>query len=230
MRDTMHCLTADEPDQARIRASIQAMIGEVQKYVPGYTLKNGPVFDGRRVSVYMEVAGLGDYLPKYAGNLDIMTAAALRTGRDVRPPARGMRHESSRHESHAARHVPARRHAPEAAPDLARADGRRRDRAGRGGRAAHRGHARRRPGRRLGQLRLPGSHRRGVPARGGAADEARASLGAAAARHRHRRSPADGGRLRRRRRSASPPTAPRRTSPSSTSAWRASSASTPWAS
>jgi acetaldehyde/propanal dehydrogenase len=80
MRDTVHCLTEDEPDQAAITASIRAMIAEVQKYVPGYTLKNGPVFDGKRVSVYLEVAGLGDYLPKYAGNLDIMTAAALRTG------------------------------------------------------------------------------------------------------------------------------------------------------
>jgi acetaldehyde/propanal dehydrogenase len=80
MRDTVHCLTTDEPDQERIRASIESMIAEVQKYVPGYTLKNGPVFDGKRVSVYLEVAGLGDYLPKYAGNLDIMTAAALRTG------------------------------------------------------------------------------------------------------------------------------------------------------
>ena len=56
------------------------MIREVQKYVPGYRLKNGPVFDGNRVSIYLEVEGLGDYLPKYAGNLDIMTAAALRTG------------------------------------------------------------------------------------------------------------------------------------------------------
>ncbi len=80
MRDTVHCLTADEPDEDAITASVHSMITEVQKYVPGYRLVNGPVFDGRRVSVFLEVEGLGDYLPKYAGNLDIMTAAALRTG------------------------------------------------------------------------------------------------------------------------------------------------------
>ena len=80
MRDTIHCLTETDPDQEAIRASVHAMVAEVQKYVPGYQLKNGPVFDGRRVSIFLEVAGLGDYLPTYAGNLDIMTAAALRTG------------------------------------------------------------------------------------------------------------------------------------------------------
>ena len=79
MRDTVHCLTEGEPDQAAITASIHAMMAEVQKYVPGYKLVNGPVFDGNRVSVFLEVEGLGDYLPKYAGNLDIMTAAAART-------------------------------------------------------------------------------------------------------------------------------------------------------
>jgi len=79
MRDTVHCLTADEPDEVKITASIQAMVKEVQKYVPGYRIVNGPVFDDKRVSVYLEVEGLGDYLPKYAGNLDIMTAAAART-------------------------------------------------------------------------------------------------------------------------------------------------------
>lgn len=79
MRDTIHCLTVDTPDQARITDSIHSMIAEVQKYVPGYKLVNGPVFDGNRVSVFMEVEGLGDFLPKYAGNLDIMTAAGART-------------------------------------------------------------------------------------------------------------------------------------------------------
>ena len=79
MRDTVHCLTETTPDQAAITASIHQMIAEVQKYVPGYKLVNGPMFDGNRVSVYLEVEGLGDYLPKFAGNLDIMTAAAART-------------------------------------------------------------------------------------------------------------------------------------------------------
>jgi acetaldehyde/propanal dehydrogenase len=79
MRNTISCLTDEEPDQARITASVLEMIKEVQKYVPGYRLVNGPLFDGKRVTVFMEVAGLGDYLPKYAGNLDIMTAAATRT-------------------------------------------------------------------------------------------------------------------------------------------------------
>jgi acetaldehyde/propanal dehydrogenase len=79
MRDTVHCLTESEPDQEKITASIHDMIAKVQKYVPGYKLVNGPVFDGNRVSVFLEVEGLGDYLPKYAGNLDIMTAAAART-------------------------------------------------------------------------------------------------------------------------------------------------------
>ncbi|MFQ3201346.1 MAG: acetaldehyde/propanal dehydrogenase [Zhongshania sp.] len=79
MRDTIHCLTDEEPDQDAIRRSVNDMVAEVQKYVPGYRLKNGPVFDGNRVSIFMEVEGLGDFLPKYAGNLDIMTAAGLRT-------------------------------------------------------------------------------------------------------------------------------------------------------
>jgi acetaldehyde/propanal dehydrogenase len=79
MRDTIHCLTVDDPDQEAITRSVHEMVAEVQKYVPGYTLKNGPTFDGKRVSIYMEVAGLGDFLPRYAGNLDIMTAAGLRT-------------------------------------------------------------------------------------------------------------------------------------------------------
>lgn len=80
MRDTIHCLTAEAPKQAEIERSVREMIAEVQQYVPGYRLKNGPVFDGNRVTTFLEVEGLGDFLPKYAGNLDIMTAAATRAG------------------------------------------------------------------------------------------------------------------------------------------------------
>lgn len=79
MRNTIYCLTEGEPDQEKITASLLDMIAQVQRYVPGYKLVNGPVFEGNKVGVFMEVAGLGDYLPTYAGNLDIMTAAACRT-------------------------------------------------------------------------------------------------------------------------------------------------------
>ncbi len=79
MRNTVYCLTDETPNEAAITESVHAIIAEVQKYVPGYKLVNGPVYDGKRVAVFLEVAGLGDYLPTYAGNLDIMTAAATRT-------------------------------------------------------------------------------------------------------------------------------------------------------
>jgi len=79
MRDTVHCLTKGEPDQEKITKSVLAMEKAVQAYVPGYRIKEGPVFDGNRVSVYLEVKGMGDYLPEYAGNLDIMTAASAKT-------------------------------------------------------------------------------------------------------------------------------------------------------
>jgi acetaldehyde/propanal dehydrogenase len=80
MRDTIYCLTEEAPNREAIIESVDQMVGEVQKYVPGYKIKNGPVIEDNRVSIFMEVEGLGDYLPRYAGNLDIMTAAAARTG------------------------------------------------------------------------------------------------------------------------------------------------------
>jgi len=77
-------------DAARdgITAAVERRVTEVQDYVPGYALRADPQYDdpreqwggNGRVAVFLEVKGAGDYLPEYAGNLDIMTAAALRTG------------------------------------------------------------------------------------------------------------------------------------------------------
>ncbi|MCW4355764.1 acetaldehyde dehydrogenase (acetylating) [Hoyosella sp. YIM 151337] len=88
MRDTIFCAIDPDADKDAIRESIHQMVRDVQVYVPGYRLKADPQFDpprrgwnGRaRVAVFLEVAGAGDYLPEYAGNLDIMTAAAARVG------------------------------------------------------------------------------------------------------------------------------------------------------
>ena len=96
MRDTVYCL-AKTTDREAVRRSIGAMIAEVQDYVPGYRLKQDIQFEtigdnsaaripgvddratGLKVSVFLEVEGAGHYLPKYAGNLDIMTSSALKT-------------------------------------------------------------------------------------------------------------------------------------------------------
>ncbi|MEC3980898.1 acetaldehyde dehydrogenase (acetylating) [Amycolatopsis sp. H20-H5] len=88
MRDTVFCAVAPDADFDAVSASIHRMAAEVRTYVPGYRLTADPQYDeprpgwgGRaRVAVFLEVAGNGDYLPAYAGNLDIMTAAAARAG------------------------------------------------------------------------------------------------------------------------------------------------------
>ncbi|WP_067935927.1 acetaldehyde dehydrogenase (acetylating) [Alicyclobacillus kakegawensis] len=84
MRDTIYCVIDDPaPDVFdRVRESIESMVRHVQTYVPGYRLNREPILDGRVVSVSIEVEGLGDYLPVYAGNLDIMTAAAVKFGEE----------------------------------------------------------------------------------------------------------------------------------------------------
>src|SRR5436190_1346428 len=82
MRNTVFCLS-DEADQEAVAASIERMMEEVRSYVPGYRLKQGVQFDrvsgGMKTSIYLEIEGAGHYLPPYAGNLDIMTSAALKT-------------------------------------------------------------------------------------------------------------------------------------------------------
>ncbi len=88
MRDTVFCAIAADADRSAITRSIHEMVAAVQEYVPGYTLRAEPQFDdpqeswdgNGRVAIFLEVKGNGDYLPDYAGNLDIMTAAAAQVG------------------------------------------------------------------------------------------------------------------------------------------------------
>ncbi|GMA49707.1 acetaldehyde dehydrogenase [Alicyclobacillus contaminans] len=84
MRDTIYCVmdAADANTRERVRESIHEMVQQVQTYVPGYRLNREPIFQDELVSVSIEVEGLGDYLPVYAGNLDIMTAAAVKFGEE----------------------------------------------------------------------------------------------------------------------------------------------------
>jgi acetaldehyde dehydrogenase len=92
MRDTIFCSLPADADHEKIDGSIRQMVESVQTYVPGYRLRTDPQFDevpdGQggtvgRVAVFVEVEGAGDFLPPYAGNLDIMTAAAAKVGDEV---------------------------------------------------------------------------------------------------------------------------------------------------
>lgn len=82
MRNTVFCALPDDVDEVAVRSSIQKYAAEVQSYVPGYRLRTEPVFDPGRVAIFVEVESAGDFLPAYAGNLDIMTAAAVRVAEE----------------------------------------------------------------------------------------------------------------------------------------------------
>ena len=100
MRNTVYCLVDGDTDHRRIENDVHAMVDEVSSYVPGYRLKQRIQFEtfgadnplhipetgkfiGTRVTVLLEVAGAADYLPAYAGNLDIMTSAAKATAERI---------------------------------------------------------------------------------------------------------------------------------------------------
>ena len=91
MRDTIFCAIPDDADTDAIAESIHKREKEIQSYVPGYRLLQDPQFDPpsvlngghARVSIFVEVEGAGDFLPPYAGNLDIMTAAATKVGEEI---------------------------------------------------------------------------------------------------------------------------------------------------
>ncbi|MGG1675642.1 acetaldehyde dehydrogenase (acetylating) [Neobacillus sp. NRS-1170] len=83
MRDTVYALVEEGTmDEAKITQSIKEMEKAVQSYVPGYRLRTEPIFDGNKVTIFIEVEGAGDYLPKYSGNLDIMTAAGVKVAEE----------------------------------------------------------------------------------------------------------------------------------------------------
>ena len=92
MRDTIFCSLPTGADHDKVDRSVRQMVESVQAYVPGYRLRSDPQFDevpdGKggttgRVAIFVEVEGAGDFLPPYAGNLDIMTAAAAKVGDEV---------------------------------------------------------------------------------------------------------------------------------------------------
>jgi acetaldehyde dehydrogenase len=91
MRDTIFCAIPEDADRDAVAASIRQVAADVQTYVPGYRLLQEPQFEDpsdvsggmSRVSIFVEVEGAGDFLPQYAGNLDIMTAAATQVGQNI---------------------------------------------------------------------------------------------------------------------------------------------------
>ncbi|MEU2657745.1 acetaldehyde dehydrogenase (acetylating) [Streptomyces sp. NPDC007325] len=90
MRDTVFCAIPEDADRAAVALSVKEIAEQVAAYVPGYRLRGEPQFDDpspenggmARVAIFLEVEGAGDYLPPYAGNLDIMTAAATKVGEE----------------------------------------------------------------------------------------------------------------------------------------------------
>jgi acetaldehyde dehydrogenase len=79
MRNTIYTIVAEQ-NRDKIVAAVEKMVKKVKKYVPGYRLRVPPIFDEDKVTTMIEVEGVGDFLPKYAGNLDIQTSVALAIG------------------------------------------------------------------------------------------------------------------------------------------------------
>jgi acetaldehyde dehydrogenase len=83
MRNTVFCALPDDVDEDAVAQSVEEMQARIVDYVPGYRLRAEPIFEPGRVTILIEVEGAGDYLPPNAGNLDIMTAAAVRVAERI---------------------------------------------------------------------------------------------------------------------------------------------------
>ncbi|WP_273888521.1 acetaldehyde dehydrogenase (acetylating) [Rubrobacter naiadicus] len=102
MRNTVYVIPEGDFDEEEVASSVERMVAEVQEYVPGYHLKSEPVFDEREtpwgerrvIILLIEVEGAGDFLPKYAGNLDIMTSAARGVGEQFARHLLGIKKEA----------------------------------------------------------------------------------------------------------------------------------------
>ena len=82
-RYVIHMLVQDTGKENEIINSIQRMIADVQTYVPGYRLKSEPIFDGKRISVFLEVEGANDHFPAYSSSLDIITSSATKVAEEI---------------------------------------------------------------------------------------------------------------------------------------------------
>lgn len=84
MRNTVYAIVKDgKMDSQLVTESIKEMVSKVNAYVPGYQLRQEPIIEGNKVIVFLEAEGAGDHLPKYAGNLDIITSAAVKVGEEI---------------------------------------------------------------------------------------------------------------------------------------------------
>jgi acetaldehyde dehydrogenase len=77
MHNTIYALTDGEPDIVKIKASVADMVSRMRQFTPGVRIREGPVYENERLTVISEVIGAGDFLPQYAGNLDVITCASI---------------------------------------------------------------------------------------------------------------------------------------------------------